>query len=227
MKLSNLSALFLVLAHSALATEALPGGTNAAATQFTPAMTALIANARAVASDLKLPAPEQNRIANLEQDGATGAREVIERVLPAHTLFRVNINPEMRVKVNPGNAPARLVAGEWHYFLARIENESGTTAPLQISVQSPAHVPQPVAWLEAELVARTNLPVTLSGAPLEYRVVKLRSRESGRREARISLHVGQGTQDLGFRNEVDILFTCEAKSSGPEPASSKNEIIKE
>ena len=29
------------------------------------------------------------------------------------------------------------------------------------------------------------------------------------REAKIGFNVGQGTQDLGFRSDVDILFTCE------------------
>jgi hypothetical protein len=69
------------------------------------------------------------------------------------------------------------------------------------------------------MVEGTNLPVALSGAPLEYRLVKLRSRETGQREGRISLHVGQGTQDLGFRNEVDILFDCRPKAPVPEPQS--------
>lgn len=194
------AAILLALAHSAQCEDG--------SIHDTKATTALIANARAVASGLKLQAAEQSSIAGLKPAGASDAREVIERALETHTLFRVHINPEMRVKVNPGSAKAELVAGEWTLFLARIENESGSTAPLQISVLSPANVAPPVAWLEAEMVAQTNLSVTLSGAPLEYRLVKLRTRESGLREARISLHVGQGTQDIGFRNEVDILFKC-------------------
>jgi hypothetical protein len=32
--------------------------------------------------------------------------------------------------------------------------------------------------------------------------------EPFRREAKISFNVGQGTQDLGFRNDCDLLFTC-------------------
>src|SRR4026208_2347632 len=46
----------------------------------------------------------------------------------------------------------------------------------------------------------------LSGLPLDYRIVQLYSRDAGKREARISFNVGQGTQDLGFRNDADILF---------------------
>ena len=50
---------------------------------------------------------------------------------------------------------------------------------------------------------------TLSGLSLEYRIIQIYSRDAGKREAKISFNVGQGTQDLGFRSDVDILFQCE------------------
>ena len=50
---------------------------------------------------------------------------------------------------------------------------------------------------------------TLSGLGLEYRIIQIYSRDAGKREAKISFNVGQGTQDLGFRSDVDILFTAE------------------
>lgn len=46
------------------------------------------------------------------------------------------------------------------------------------------------------------------GLGLDYRIVRLYSREAGRREAGLAFDVGQGSQDLGFRNEVPILFDC-------------------
>ena len=46
----------------------------------------------------------------------------------------------------------------------------------------------------------------LSGLELEYRIIQLYSRDVGRREAMLGFHVGQGTQDLGFRNSVPLLF---------------------
>src|SRR5262249_21044299 len=48
----------------------------------------------------------------------------------------------------------------------------------------------------------------LSGLDLEYRIIQLYSRDSGQREGRLTFDVGQGTQDVGFRNDVDILFNC-------------------
>ena len=48
---------------------------------------------------------------------------------------------------------------------------------------------------------------TLSGARLEYVPLRLTPHESGKREATLKFDVGQGTQDLGFRAEVPVLFT--------------------
>ena len=44
------------------------------------------------------------------------------------------------------------------------------------------------------------LKTELSGLSLEYRIIQIASRDAGKREARISFNVGQGTQDLGFRS---------------------------
>jgi len=38
-------------------------------------------------------------------------------------------------------------------------------------------------------------------------VLHLIGREAGKREATLQFNVGQGTQDLGFRAEVPVLFT--------------------
>ena len=47
----------------------------------------------------------------------------------------------------------------------------------------------------------------LSGLEVEYALALIYSSEAGRREATIAFDVGQGTQDLGFRAEVPVLFT--------------------
>ena len=48
----------------------------------------------------------------------------------------------------------------------------------------------------------------LSGLLVEYRILQLYSRDVGRREATLEFNVGQGTQDLGFRSELPVLFEC-------------------
>jgi len=108
----------------------------------------------------------------------------------------------------------------------RVHNEAGVTAPLRGSSPNAAPLykrsggsPDPKVtvkpsdvgdrWLDLQTFDKRPLNKTLSGLVLEYRIVELYSRDAGKREAKIAFDVGQGTQDLGFRNEVDILFDCE------------------
>ena len=48
----------------------------------------------------------------------------------------------------------------------------------------------------------------LSGLALEYAILEVYSRDAGQRSAKISFNVGQGSQDIGFRNDVTVLFTA-------------------
>jgi hypothetical protein len=111
-------------------------------------------------------------------------------------------------------------------FLIKVTNEGGVTAPLAVNSPNAAPLykrssgsPDPKTditpgdvqhrWLDIEVLNRQPLNATLSGLPLEYRIVSLYSREQGKREATLAFDVGQGTQDLGFRSETPILFECE------------------
>ncbi len=160
-----------------------------------------------------LPAADQRA---LEQITASTPDAVarLQAILDRHCLFAVTINPEMRVKVAAGPAEPALVEQGWRQFLVKVYNEAGTTAPLRASsphalrlFNSPA---DDVAnrWLELQMFDAQPLRPALSGLAVEYRIIQLHSRDAGRREAKFSFDVGQGTQDLGYRNEVDLLFRC-------------------
>jgi hypothetical protein len=71
-----------------------------------------------------------------------------------------------------------------------------------------APLPKEERWLDLQMFDSQPLTKTLSGLLLEYRILQLYSRDAGSREATLAFNVGQGTQDLGFRNEVPLLFTC-------------------
>lgn len=152
--------------------------------------------------------------AALAESDAEHSSEAVQKALDAHCLFAVNINPESRVKVARGPAKAELVEQGWRQFLIKVENEAGVTAALR--VQSPnaqrLHDSPPAdianRWLDLAQFNSQPMPPALSGLKLEYRIVQLYSREPGKREAKFSFDVGQGTQDLGFRNELDVLFSC-------------------
>lgn len=152
-------------------------------------------------------------------ESAAGAVVAAQRALDPLCLLEVHINPESRVKVARGPAPAELAQKGWRAFLVKVRNEAGVTARLAVS--SP-HALQssvgPANLLDAEDVDERWMAIdtfddrpmneTLSGLPLEYRIVRIYSRDRGRREATIAFDVGQGTQDIGFRNDVAVLFHC-------------------
>ncbi|MFL6211275.1 MAG: CehA/McbA family metallohydrolase [Pyrinomonadaceae bacterium] len=161
------------------------------------------------------------------------ALTAIMRVLDQHTLVNVEISPESRVQVTRGAAAATLVEKGWRSFLVRVRNAAGITAQLKAESPNARPVyargisnipggfsleprptqqitPREIAnrWLELSMFDKQPLAPTLSGLALEYRIIQLYSRDRGRREAQLSFNVGQGTQDIGFRNDVPILFNC-------------------
>jgi hypothetical protein len=161
----------------------------------------------------------------IDSVGGDDAVRAIQTVLDRHCLIGIEINPESRVKAIQGPAAARLVQNGWSVFLVKVNNQAGVTAALaadspnagpvyrqSTNVPDPKQSIRPADVLQrwAEVVMYTDRPLkrSLSGLSLEYGIVQIYSRDAGKREAKISFNVGQGTQDLGFRSDVDILFTC-------------------
>jgi hypothetical protein len=137
----------------------------------------------------------------------------------------VDINPESRVKVQAGAAKPELVEAGARIFLLKVVNQAGVTARLE--TQSPnampvfvpsdnsAEPPKKVLptdvrdrWIGLELYDKDPMSPRLSGLPLEYRILAVYSRDAGQRSATISFNVGQGSQDIGFRNEMTVVFTA-------------------
>jgi hypothetical protein len=162
----------------------------------------------------------------VDSTGGEPAIRAIQEVLDRRCLIGVEINPESRVKAVQGPAAARLVQNGWSAFLVKVHNEAGVTAALD--AQSPNAIPvyrrssgrpdprpsvkpsQVVQrWMELAMFNDRPLKKSLSGLGLEYRIIQLYSRDAGKREAKISFNVGQGTQDLGFRSDVDVLFQAD------------------
>ena len=99
---------------------------------------------------------------------------------------------------------------------AELVAESPNAAPLyrqSTSRAEPKHSIRPAdvvqRWADVVMYKDRPLKRSLSGLSLEYRIMQIYSRDAGKREARISFNVGQGTQDLGFRSDLDVLFHCE------------------
>jgi hypothetical protein len=172
-----------------------------------------------------LQAKQQAALQATFDDVEPSSALAIQKLLDPLCVAGVNINAESRVKVAVGPAQKELVQHGWRVFLVKVHNEAGVTAALRAA--SPNAAPQVVRssgkpnaaaaissaeladrWLDVAMYHQQPLSATLSGLPLEYCVIELYSRDAGRREAKLTFDVGQGTQDLGFRNEANILFDC-------------------
>jgi hypothetical protein len=138
----------------------------------------------------------------------------------------ININPESRVKVLRGPAKAKLIQNGWVSYLVKVNNEAGVTAQLEVqspNAATPLYAPSfdhrvdekkrltpgQVAnrFLEMQLYRNRPMLPNLSGLKLEYAILQIYSKDAGQREVELGFNVGQGTQDIGFRNMVNILFS--------------------
>jgi hypothetical protein len=111
----------------------------------------------------------------------------------------VTINPEGRVKAAPGPHVPLLKAGTSALAWVRIDNQSGGT---QLLAARGAY------WGGKDNPFRLEvIDGALRGRDVEYRRLRITCDRPGKRELTISFEAGQGTQDIGFRGEVPVLFT--------------------
>jgi hypothetical protein len=160
-----------------------------------------------------LPAETDEAVRLLLKDGSEDPEAVvkIQKLLDQHCLVGVTINPESRVKVARGPAAAELALDRHTVMLVKVLNEAGVTHPLQVEGPHVRSARQKDGWLEAVVFSRPPLGKTLSGQKVEYVLLRLTASEAGKREATLRFDVGQGTQDLGFRGEVPVLFTVKSE----------------
>ena len=136
----------------------------------------------------------------------------MQEILDRHCLAAIHINPESRVKVMEGPAHPELVEQGWRSFLVKVLNEAGITPVLAVDSPNAGRLhgtPEGLVrrlFLDVQMFDKQPMKPRLSGLEVEYRILQIFSKEAGKREAKLGFNVGQGTQDLGFRNEIDILF---------------------
>ncbi len=162
----------------------------------------------------------------VSEPDAQVAANSLQRILDPYVLAIVDINAESRVKVERGPADPVLTQGGSRFFLVKVINRAGVTSPLVAASPNSGDVyiqstedPSPKMLLTesdvrdrwANISVSTTAPMDkrLSGLPVEYQILEIYSRDAGQRTADISFNVGQGTQDIGFRNNILVLFHAE------------------
>jgi hypothetical protein len=175
-----------------------------------------------------LSTEDQQKLQELQNKPLTKEiTHAVQSILDPYCLALIDINAEARVKVVRGPATARLMQHGWTSFLVKVKNDAGVTAKL--NAESPQADPAlhifsfpmqararkenlltegQVAnrFLEIQMFYGRPMSPNLSGLGLEYAVVQIYSKDAGKREAEIGFNIGHGTQDIGFRSTVNILF---------------------
>ncbi len=180
-----------------------------------------------------LSTEERNRI-NVLLDGKDEGAAITELqdVLDPHALVVVTINAESRVQAVQGPARAELAEAGTRLFLVKVMNQAAVTATLQVhsANSQPVYVsawkdesPEPAErvtvedvrnrWAEISLYKEQPFTNHLTGLALQYAILQVYSRDAGQRLARISFDVGEGTQDIGSHEGVDILFEAKPARS--------------
>ncbi len=178
---------------------------------------------------LGAPLPPDVRRELLQAGQDRDAKALQERLDP-RVLLAVHINPEARVRVTRGAAPAILQQAGYTPVIVKVVNESGGSQRLRIGSPQAGPVYAGMSrlagqrmqqehlrenenvdkrtdrFLDLEMFNAAPMTANLSGLEVEYAIALIYSSESGRREARMTFDVGQGTQDLGFRAEAPVLF---------------------
>ena len=216
---------------SQLILVAVPLLCSAALAQMRVPMQAFVQQVREVETTLAylgepLTPTDQNAInALMAKTEEAEAVSALQQILDKYTLAVVEINPESRVRVRPGQAKPDLVEAGTRLFLVKVINEAGVTArlavkspnelPVYVKSDGSAEPPKEISpadirdrWVTLDLYNKDPMPERLSGLPLEYRVLEVYSRDRGQHSAEISFDVGQGTQDIGFRNQMVVLFNA-------------------
>ena len=172
------------------------------------------------------PAAVSNQLKKLQNEAYTeGNVKKIQELLDPFCLAYVEINPESRVKVHQGASTPLLMQEGWTSYLVKVHNQAHISAELVpespnakpiLHTSSGKHRMEPEnaisegeidnQFLDMVVYQGRPLRKKLSGIGVEYFILQLYTKESGKREVKLGFNVGQGTQDIGFRNNVSILF---------------------
>ena len=183
-------------------------------------------------------AEDAQRIAALANQGDRAAVDAAEKILDRYTLASLSLDADGTGRVAMGGAQRTLVEQGWRMFLVRIANPGGRTDNINFASESQgpgsmmsftmaprAHMGDRLnkapliekMWLMSQIYEaspgppgdQANKTIQLSGIPVEYRIIELFSRASGRRSDKFTIQGfpkdGGWPYDAGHR-ELD--FDC-------------------
>jgi N-methylcarbamate hydrolase len=161
-----------------------------------------------------------------------------EQILSRYTLARLTLDKDGFGTVTSGGADKTLIEQGWSAFLVRVDNPTGLEAALNVS-GSNASISAPSTsasraglwdtlnlapsivknWFRNELYKQPPLGPTLSGFPVEYRIVQIYSRDRGPRDMKLSFWTSPDPQAewLMLLRHKDARFNFDCRPSADIP----------
>jgi len=177
-----------------------------------------------------ISAADAQQLAPLSRQNDRAAVEAAEKILDRYTVARVAVDAVGAAQITAGGAQRTLVEQGWRLFLIRIANPLVRVAKFSESpwIQSPSAMsrePKSISlaqradladtlnkaplikemWLKSELYE----PGTLSGSPVEYRVIQLFSRDRGQRSTKFWFTATEDMMAAYMGGKSELLdFNC-------------------
>jgi hypothetical protein len=189
----------------------------------------LAAQARRVTEALALlgePLTDAERQAIV--DAAAAAEEnkavdSIQTILDKRCLAGVHITGDKKLETRPGPAKPQLAEQGWRVFLVKVHNEPAL-ANVELTASSPNALrlterssgkPDPKVvsvgevgkrFLDVMMFNTQPLVRELSGLELEYRIVQIYCRDSGRKEATLQFNLNEGRKQIASGQPLRVDF---------------------
>src|SRR5579871_625385 len=189
----------------------------------------LAAQARRVSEALALlgePLTDAERQAI--RDAATAADEskavdTIQAILDKRCLAGVHITTDKKLESQAGPVQPQLAEQGWRVFLVKVHNEPGITN-VELTTSSPNALPMTnrsssrpdpkvvsvgevgKRFLDVMMFTSQPLVRDLSGLELEYRIVQIYCRDSGRKEATLQFNLSEGKRMIASGQPLRIDF---------------------
>ena len=168
---------------------------------------------------------EKDRLALQKGVSEKNANAVVS-VLDRYTLLKIDINNDEKISVKQSIIKPVLQQNGWTAFLIKVNNNVGITKRLEIASEEAKSVydggekiygmggdakgsvvsNQDIKnrWLDFNFFTEHPVTDTLSGSKVEYFIIQLYSRDSGRRRATFDFSLGDSAKE----NKSNILFNC-------------------
>ena len=224
MMLLRILSLLLLIASSTV-TRADESWPMAATVERQPLL-AQLQRLRDTMNHIGMPLPKETEtqlmqlVDNADEDSLTAR---VQELLDPHCLAAVSLRKDAAPVVVRREAKAELIEQGWQRFLIKVLNEPEVRVRLRIDSPNAKPLPhspeEDVAsrWLSLSMFDGQPMTPTLTGLPLEYRIVEVYSRDAGEQTARIEFAAPQpGAASVNRTSSIIADWRFEKDTAGWE-----------